>query len=136
MPGDLPQEPEAARISFSAKRDFMTLDQTFFLGLYGSVCVFGLRFLHLRWLWRRRKRQGNHSGFYPRGAALGNALHQLQAIAEPQTKYVIEEKLDEEGEEDYDGGPDDPVRHLHRQAKKIRRGEPLERLTTFLPSSE
>jgi hypothetical protein len=66
-------------------------------------------------------------------AALANALHQLQRIAEPQTRYVIEERLKEEVDEDGEGGPDDPTRHLHRQARKIRRGDTLDKLTTFLP---
>jgi hypothetical protein len=63
---------------------------------------------------------------------LGNALHQLQTIAEPQIQYVIEEKLDEESEDDDSCGADDPVRHLHRQAQKIRRGLPIDRLTTLI----
>jgi hypothetical protein len=72
------------------------------------------------------------SRFYPSTASLGNALHQLQVLAEPQVAYVIEEKLDEEADEDDEGGPDDPVRHLHRQAAKIRRGERLDRLTVLV----
>jgi hypothetical protein len=46
--------------------------------------------------------------------------------------YVIEEKLDEKADEDDEGGPDDPTRHLHRQAARIRRGERLDRLTVLL----
>ena len=64
---------------------------------------------------------------------MGNALHQLQSIDQPQTRYVIEEKQKEEMDQDDDSGPDNPTRHLHRQARKIRRGENLDRLTTFLP---
>jgi hypothetical protein len=63
---------------------------------------------------------------------LGNALHQLQTIAQPQMQHVIAEKLDEDLEDEESGGPDDPVRHLHRQAAKIRRGEPVERITAYL----
>ena len=47
-----------------------------------------------------------------------------------------EEKLDEEADEDDEGGPDDPVRHLHRQAARIRRGEMLDRLTVLLRREE
>jgi hypothetical protein len=63
---------------------------------------------------------------------LGNALHQLQTIAQPQMQHVIAEKLDEDLEDEESGGPDDPVRHLHRQAAKIRRGERVERITAYL----
>jgi hypothetical protein len=50
--------------------------------------------------------------------------------------YVIEEKLDEEADEDDEGGPDDPTRHLYRQAARIRRGERLDRLTVLLRRGE
>ncbi|HTH53270.1 MAG TPA: hypothetical protein VL495_04915 [Edaphobacter sp.] len=114
----------------------MNPDQILAVGLDGLCCLFACVFLYRRWRWRRGKRQGKAAGFYPTGAALGNALHQLQSIAEPQNKYVIEEKLKEDVDEDGDGGPDDPTKHLHRQARKIRRGDRLERLTTFLPRRE
>ena len=105
----------------------MSLDQVMVLGLYGFVCVAAMIFALQRLRWRICRR-----GFRPRGAALGNALHQLQVLAEPQIRYVVEEKEDEKADDDECGGPDDPVRHLHRQARKIRRGERLERLTTYL----
>lgn len=114
----------------------MNPDQILTIGLDGLVCLFAVIFLYRRWRWRRRRRKGHVAGFYPRGAALGNALHQLQAIAEPQAKYVIEEKLKEEVDEDGESGPDDPTEHLHRQARRIRRGERLNSLTTFLPRQE
>ena len=60
---------------------------------------------------------------------MGNALHQLSVIAQPQLEYVLEEKLSEDSEEDDEGAPKDPTAHLHRQAAKLRRGEKLDRLT-------
>jgi hypothetical protein len=39
-------------------------------------------------------------GFYPGTASMGNALHQLSVIAQPQLEYVLEEKLSEDSEED------------------------------------
>lgn len=105
----------------------MFLDQILAIGLYGFVCLFAIVFMWQRVRWRRTGR-----GYRPSGAALGNALQQLQVIAEPQTGYVIEEKLDEEAEDDESSGPDDPVRHLHRQSAKIRRGEQVERIMTYL----
>jgi hypothetical protein len=68
--------------------------------------------------------------------SLGNALQQLQVLAEPRVAYVVEEKLDEETNEDEESGPDDPVRHLHRQAARIRRGERLDQLTVLLQKRE
>jgi len=105
------------------------IDQILGIGLYGLVCLFSIVFVWQRLRWRRTGR-----GFRPRGAALGNALQQLQVIAEPQVEYVIEEKLEEEMEDEESGGPDDPVRHLHRQAARIRRGETVDRLTARLGS--
>jgi hypothetical protein len=109
----------------------MTLDQILAAGLYGLVSLCGIAFLYQRLRWRRRRRRGLSGGFYPRGTSLGNALQQLQIFAEPQNRHVIAEKLDEEAEEEGEGGSDDPVRHLHRQAAKIRRGEKVERLTAL-----
>jgi hypothetical protein len=99
-------------------------DQILAIGLYGFVCLFSIVFAWQRLRWRRTGR-----GFRPRGATLGNALQQLQTIAEPQAQYVIAEKVDEAVDDEDDGGPDDPVRHLHRQAAKIKRGEKIELLT-------
>jgi hypothetical protein len=105
----------------------MFLDQILAIGLYGLVCCFVMIFM-----WQRVRRRITGRGFRPRGAALGNALHQLQVIAEPRMRHVIEEKRDEEMEDEESGEPDDPVRHLHRQAARIRRGERLDTLTAFV----
>ena len=102
----------------------MLLDQTLALGLYGFVCIVSVIFLYQRLRWKRMRR-----GFRPSTAMLGNALHQLQAMVEPQMQHVIEEKLNEDLEDEESGGPDDPVRHLHRQVARIRRGEKVEMLT-------
>jgi hypothetical protein len=98
------------------------------LGLW--ACVFALQ----RAGWRRRRRRGKRRlGFYPTGASAGNALHALQAIAQPQVKYVLEEKLDESEEDDDEGAPKDPTAHFMRQARRIRSGKPVDRLTILLP---
>jgi hypothetical protein len=109
------------------------LDQELAIGFYGFVCFVcfvSVVFLCQRLRWKKARR-----GFRPSTAMLGNALHQLQAIAEPQIRYVIEEKLNEDLEDEEAGGPDDPVRHLHRQAAKIRRGERVDRLAALLGSA-
>jgi hypothetical protein len=118
---------EGSRSFFTPKEISVLLDQILAMGFYGFVCFVSVVFLYQRWRWGRTRR-----GFRPSAVMLGNALQQLQVIAQPETRYVIEEKLDEDSEDEESGGPDDPVRHLHRQAAKIRRGEPVERITTLL----
>jgi len=86
-------------------------------------CVFFLQ--RLRWKLKGR------TGFYPSSAMLGNALHNLQALAQPQVKHVVEEKQDEHEEDDGDAGPEGPKAHLKRQLRKIREGKELDRLTVF-----
>lgn len=86
-----------------------------------------------RFFWRRRERLGKRrKGFFPTYTAAGNALQTLQVIAQPRAEYVIEEKFDEEADDDDDGDPCDPTKHLNRQLKRIRRGEIVERLTVLL----
>jgi hypothetical protein len=99
--------------------------------------VFGFLFVLQRLRYRRRVRRGEvNRGFCPSVASAGNALHQLQSFVQPQVRYVIAEQLDEESEEDDSGEPDDPfdpIRHLHRQAERIRRGEQAEPITAIVP---
>jgi hypothetical protein len=109
------------------------MDMFVLAGFYVILCLTGCAFFYQRFRYRRRQRLGKaRPGFYPTGASMGNALHQLQTLAQPRMQYVLEEKLKEEVDADDEGGPDDPTRHLHRQAARIRRGEPLDRLTVLL----
>lgn len=99
------------------------------------VCFFVFAFLIRRLRRSRRLRSRSRFGFFPNAGGLGNAFQQLQAIVQPQVQHVLEAKLDEESDEDDQGGPLDPVEHLHRQARRIRRGDTLDRLTAVLPPS-
>ena len=105
------------------------------MGYLGLLLVFwGCAVCVQRALWRRRKKAGkSRLGFYPTGASIGNALHALQAIAQPRAQHVIEEMLEEPAEDDDEAGPKDPAAHLMRQARRIRKGEEVDRLTTLLP---
>jgi hypothetical protein len=104
----------------------------FLRGLYAfnglvilSCCaLFCLR----RFLWRLGKR---NLGFCPTYTSAGNALHALQAIPQPRAEYVLAEKFDDEADDDDEGEPDTPEKHLHRQLRRIRRGEKVERLTVL-----
>ena len=109
----------------------MDFDRMLMGALFAFSLVVACSFVCQRWRWRRNKRLGRRLGFYPRMGAMGNALQQLQTIAEPQMEHVLAEKLDEEVDEDAEGGPEDPTAHLLRQARRIRRGERLERLTVL-----
>jgi hypothetical protein len=94
-----------------------------------ACCV---AFCARRLLWKRRLRLGKRNpGFFPTYTAAGNALQALQAIAQQRVEYVLEEKFDDEAEDEDEGEPHDPAKHLKRQLKRIRRGEPVERLTVL-----
>jgi len=97
----------------------------FLLFFFGATAFFGKR-----WLYRWGKRRGkSRFGFYPSSAAAGNALQTMQALAQPRTELMVEEKLKEPAEDDEESGGDDPLGHLHRQAQAIREGQRPERLT-------
>ncbi len=101
-----------------------------FNGLVILLCcgLFCLR----RFLWRQRKRRGKRNlGFCPTYTSAGNALQILQVIAQPRAEYVLAEKFDDEADDDDEGEPDTPEKHLHRQLRRIRRGEKVERLTVL-----
>jgi hypothetical protein len=71
-------------------------------------------------------------GWYPTNIRM--AFLTMQCIAEPKIGHTIEKHFVEQDEEDDDGGtgPEDPTAHLHRQARKLQRGIPVDRLTTHL----
>lgn len=99
-------------------------------GLFVTSCC--VTFCVRRFLWRRRKRQGRRIlGFCPTYTSAGNALHALQAIAQPRVEFVLEKKFDDAADDDAEGGPDSPEKHLRHQLRRIRRGEKVERLTVL-----
>ena len=97
------------------------------VGLILLFCIVCLQ----RLLWKRGQHR-NRRRFYPTNYTMGNAFQQLQQFVAPNTEYTLEEKLKEDAEDDDEGGPDDPAKHLERQLKRIRRGERVEKLTTIL----
>jgi hypothetical protein len=50
-------------------------------------------------------------------------------MAQPRAEYVLAEKFDDEADGDDEGEEESPEKHLHRQLRRIRRGEKVERLT-------
>ncbi|HUY94680.1 MAG TPA: hypothetical protein VMU71_05255 [Terracidiphilus sp.] len=67
-----------------------------------------------------------------RGAALdvGAAFLFLSVAYRPNHAFLVKAQIRqvEDGNEDGQGGPDSPLRNLHRQLRRIRRGEPVEQL--------
>jgi hypothetical protein len=111
--------------------EFVDLNAVVSALLWTVLAIFGVVFFVRRVVWRLRGR----FGFYPSGAALGNALQRLQVIAQPEVRYVIRGKDDESVDGEDSGDPDhpvDPVAHLHWQAWRIRRGEEVDRITAMV----
>jgi len=86
-----------------------------------------------RTVWRRNNRHGKRNlGFCPSSAAMGMALLFLQVFHRPSVAYVVEARQEEDADEDDDGEPESLTKQLDRQLRKIRRGEPVERLVLRL----
>jgi len=82
---------------------------------------------------RLRKRVGSRrSRLYPYCVAAGMAFLQLvRVFYQPDLAYVLEVKQDKDADQDDSGDPDTPegrLKHFHRQLKRIRRGQPVDRL--------
>ena len=77
----------------------------------------------------QRRRGRSRVGWYPGAGSLGNALQGLQAFTQPRVEHSIVQMMDEDVEEDDEGGPDDPVAHLLWQGRRIRRGKQVGPIT-------
>ncbi len=86
-----------------------------------------------------RLRERNHKGKRPgrrlRGgtsaaANLGAAFQFLSMAYRPNHAFVAKAQIqqEEDADEDDDGSPETPVKHLNRQLRRIRRGEPVDHL--------
>ena len=66
------------------------------------------------------------------GLALGLAFLQfVRTFYRPDLAYLVEVKEDEEVDEDDSSDPETPegrLKHFHRQLRRIRRGEQIDRL--------
>jgi hypothetical protein len=96
----------------------------------GAILVY---YVLRRACWRRNQRRGRrNSGFCPSSAALGIAFLFLQVFYRPSVDNVVEVKQDEDADEDDEGDPENLKKQLSRQLKRIRRGEPVDRLVLRL----
>lgn len=92
------------------------------------ILTFCLVFVIRRCLWRSKR---SKRGFFPTYAAAGNALQSLQVMVQPKVDYVLAEKFEDESEDDDEGDLLDPAKHLQQQLRRIKRGEPVHRLTVI-----
>jgi hypothetical protein len=62
--------------------------------------------------------------------AMGAALMFLSMAYRPNHAFVAKAQIQqhEDADDDDEGGPDSPEKHLRRQLRRIRRGEPVDRL--------
>ena len=56
----------------------------------------------------------------------------VQVFYRPSMVHAVEARVQIDVEEDDSGDPETPPKLLHRQLKRIRRGEPVERLRIML----
>src|ERR1700692_3490295 len=93
--------------------------------------------LYITWLrYRERKsRNGKQPAQRSRAgassaAALGAAFQFLSIAYRPNHAFAAKAQIEqqENADEDDDGSPETPIKHLHRQLRRIRRGEPVDRL--------
>ena len=107
-----------------------------FLAMGAPFLAIGAILVHycfLRARWRLNQRLGRrNSGFCPSSSALGIALLFLQVFYRPSIANVVEIKQDEDADEDDEGEPEGLTKQLNRQYKRIRRGEPVDRLVLRL----
>jgi hypothetical protein len=86
-----------------------------------------------RALWRRGKdlRRPNPA-FCSSSAALGTILLFTQIFYRPSVAHVVEVREQIDVDEDDSGDPETPGKQLHRQLRRIRRGESIDSLRVRL----
>ena len=74
--------------------------------------VLGLWLLHRLALWAEKRGWIYYVHKKPHLDSLGSAFLDLQQMAEPTKKHLIQAKREQRTEQDGEAGPDDPTRHL------------------------
>jgi hypothetical protein len=98
-----------------------------------AIALILLHYFLRRIAWKTRQRRGDkHLGFCPSSAALGIALLFTQVFIRPNLGYFIEQKQKEDADEDDQSDPEGREKHLNRQLRRIRRGEPVNDLSLRL----
>jgi predicted PurR-regulated permease PerM len=81
---------------------------------------------------RRRRQRG--IAISVTNAAIGLSFLPFAAIYRPNLIEVVKTQIQqlEDADEDDNGDPETPTKHLHRQLRRIRRGEKVEALSVRL----
>jgi hypothetical protein len=83
--------------------------------------------------WKRgKKRRTLNPAFCPSSAALGTVLLFAHIFYRPSVAQIVESQRQIDVEEDDSGDPETPEKLLHRQLRRIRRGELVGRLSVRL----
>jgi len=84
-------------------------------------------------LWQRKRRGSIQSKIYSMCLTAGIGFLQfVQTFYQPDLSNVIAAIEDDGVDEDDRGDPDSPHKHLHRQLRRIRRGERVDHLEVRL----
>jgi hypothetical protein len=98
-----------------------------------AIVVIILHYHLRRAAFRQARRSGKpQPAFRPSSSSFGMAFQIVQVFYRPTVAYVIEAKLKEDAEDDDEGDPETPAKHLHRQLRRIRRGDPVDTLVLRL----
>lgn len=114
----------------------MSADALYFCSLFAAglpflaIIVILCNYLLRRAVWHHKSRRGEKKlGFCSCVTALGMAMLFLQVFIRPTLQHVIEVKQEEDKDEDDEGDPESGGKGLHRQLKRVRRGEEVGDLT-------
>jgi hypothetical protein len=100
-----------------------------FLAMIGILGFHFVRRSVLSWNQPKGKRV---LGLWSSAVVLGTAFQFLEATYRPGVSHVLEIERDDRPDEDDSDNPDDPAKQLNRQLRKIRRGEPIDRIVVRL----
>jgi hypothetical protein len=106
--------------------------------LSGVYLFCACAFIFQRSRWRRKNRRGKkNAGFYPTYSSLGGAFQVLhKEFVLPEMAYMYEEQMNDEADEDDEGGEIDPEKYLMRQLRRVRNGEEVEVLKVMVRSRD
>ncbi len=98
-----------------------------------GIAVFLSRLKMLIWK-PKGPRRHRRFGIMAANAALGFSFLPFAAIYRPRMIEITKAQIrqQEDVDEDDNGGPDTPLKHLMQQLRRIRRGEKVDRLTLKL----
>jgi hypothetical protein len=116
---------QAGRVSMNANLLVLISEFAFGAPFFAIAAIF-IHYCVRRAAWKRKKRKGlRNPGYCPPSSALGMIFLFAQMFYRPTVSYAIEARQDEDADEDDQGDPESKEKHLNRQLKRIRRGEPV-----------